>query len=327
MQVSISTLRDTTIQAIKTFGYSSEEANMIANVLLYSELRGKDQGLIKLINPGIPKHPSQSQIEVSQRNAVTTHVNGGLHHPMIVMHKAVESCVEQALQAGVSITSVTHTTSSSGCIGYFAERLAERNLIGLVLASSTTAMVTVPGSSKKLFGTNPIAYAFPTNGDPIVADFATSAISLFGVRQADLLGEDLPDGVAVDADGNPTCDPKSALAGSLLTFGGHKGALLSLLVELLAGCFGGAGFPGGDDKAVNSGHLLIAIKPDSYMGMKEYYQRLESFTNTLSSAANNTASAFIPGYRGLQKEKSITDSGVIEIDDSVWKKIEAIANP
>ena len=71
-------------------------------------------------------------------------------------------------------------------------------------------------------------------------DMATSAIALFGVLSAKAKGEPLPQGVAYGKDGNTTTDAAEALdGGAIATFGGHKGAGLSLVVELLAGALSG----------------------------------------------------------------------------------------
>ena len=112
-----------------------------------------------------------------------------------------------------------------------------QGLIGIALANSPEFVAAAAGG-KACFGTNPIAFGIPQSaGPPLTFDMATSAIALFGVLTSKAKGEPLPEGVAYKADGSGfTTDPSEALeGGAIATFGGHKGAGLSLCVELLAG--------------------------------------------------------------------------------------------
>src|SRR3546814_3558402 len=47
-------------------------------------------------------------------------------------------------------------------------------------------------------------------------------------------GKPIPPGWGIDAEGAPTTDAEAALAGAMLTFGGHKGSALATMVELIA---------------------------------------------------------------------------------------------
>jgi LDH2 family malate/lactate/ureidoglycolate dehydrogenase len=88
---------------------------------------------------------------------------------------------------------------------------------------------------------------------------ATSAIALFGVLSAKAKGEPSPNEVAYGADGNWTTDASEAMEGcAIATFGGHKGAGLSLVVELLAGALSGGAVLGEVEskKVANRGGTL-----------------------------------------------------------------------
>ncbi|SEG69518.1 Ldh family oxidoreductase [Bosea lathyri] len=115
------------------------------------------------------------------------------------------------------------------------EWLADRTLVALSMTTSHP-WVRPFGASRRLFGTNPIAFGWPRdNRKPFVFDFATSAISRGGLEALIATGSQLPADVAVDTQGRATVDPKRAAEGDLLTFGGHKGAALATMIELLAG--------------------------------------------------------------------------------------------
>ena len=129
--------------------------------------------------------------------------------------------------------SSTHTTSRA--LWPETERLAER---GLVAFAFTAALqyVAPAGGIKPVYGTNPMAFAWPRAGrPPLVFDQASSA-SARGEIQIHLRdGKPIPEGWAIGPDGEPTTDPATGLAGAQLPFGGYKGAAIALMVELLAG--------------------------------------------------------------------------------------------
>jgi (2R)-3-sulfolactate dehydrogenase (NADP+) len=126
-----------------------------------------------------------------------------------------------------------------GPLGWFTERLADAGLVALATAVSPAVLAAGPGTGR-VFGTNPMAYSVPRQGRaPLTVDQASSSTAFVSVRDAATRGAPLPEGWAVDADGDPTTDPEAALAGALLPFGGYKGANIALLVELLSSMAGG----------------------------------------------------------------------------------------
>jgi len=115
------------------------------------------------------------------------------------------------------------------------EMLTEANLCAIAVTSAFP-IVAPPGGKLPLFGTNPIAFGWPRKNDhPVIFDQATAAMAHGEVRVAEREGRSLPEGVVLDSEGNPSTNPADVRGGSLLAFGGTKGALLSMMVELLAG--------------------------------------------------------------------------------------------
>jgi delta1-piperideine-2-carboxylate reductase len=150
------------------------------------------------------------------------------------------------------------------------EPFAREGLICMAFVSGL-ACVMPPGGSKVVFGTNPIAFAAPVDGaSPMVFDQATSALSNGDLRIAARGGRNVPLGSGVDRRGRPTLDPAAILdGGALLPFGGHKGASIALMVEILASALTGGqfsfevdftGHPGAETP--RTGQLLIVIDPE-----------------------------------------------------------------
>ncbi|HEX4260932.1 MAG TPA: Ldh family oxidoreductase [Acetobacteraceae bacterium] len=180
---------------------------------------------------------------------------------------AIAELLPLARAQGVALAAIRRS-HHCGAAGITAARLAEAGVVGLMLANTPAAMAAA-GGRRPMLGTNPIAAAFPAGGaDPVVIDLALSAAARGRIVQARARGEAIPEGWALDAAGQPTTDPEAALAGSLLPFGGAKGAALALMVEALAAgltgsafAFAASSFLDAEGPPPATGQLLIAIDP------------------------------------------------------------------
>lgn len=151
-----------------------------------------------------------------------------------------DTALEAARANGVVGYAIQHSHTCTS-LGYFTEQFAEAGLIALGVTNATPR-VAAPGGSARVLGTNPIAFAVPDGhgGVAFQWDFSTSAVALGKITMAQAAGEPIPEGWAIDADGNPTTDPDAALAGSLVSAGGYKGYGIGLLVEVLAAALTGS---------------------------------------------------------------------------------------
>ncbi|WP_236181007.1 Ldh family oxidoreductase, partial [Pseudomonas mosselii] len=196
---------------------------------------------------------------------------GGFAQPALAAARPL--LVEKARTAGIAVLAI-HNSHHFAALWPDVEPFADEGLVALSVVNSMTCVVP-HGARKPLFGTNPIAFAAPCAGhDPIVFDMATSAMAHGDVQIAARAGERLPPGMGVDAEGQPSTDPKAILeGGALLPFGGHKGSALSMMVELLAAALTGGNFswefdwsghPGA--KTPWTGQLIIVIDPSKAEG-------------------------------------------------------------
>lgn len=165
---------------------------------------------------------------------------GGFAQPALAA--ARELLVAKARNAGIAVLAI-HNSHHFAALWPDVEPFADEGLVALSVVNSMTCVVP-HGARKPLFGTNPIAFAAPcAEHDPIVFDMATSAMAHGDVQIAARAGQQLPEGMGVDANGEPTTDPLAILeGGALLPFGGHKGSALSMMVELLAAALTGGNF-------------------------------------------------------------------------------------
>ncbi len=153
------------------------------------------------------------------------------------------------------------------------EALAAEGLAGMAMCPSY-ATVAPAGGNKPLLGTNPFAFGWPRPGQsPYVFDFATSVAARGELELYRRAGKQLPEGWAIDAEGNPTTDPAAALEGAMLPFGQHKGSAISTMIELLAGAMIGdftspeaLDFLGTTTIAPRHGELILAFDPQRMAG-------------------------------------------------------------
>ena len=152
---------------------------------------------------------------------------------------AFDALVERARTHGVALF-LQKNSFTVGELGLYTRRLAKAGLVAFA-ASNAPALMTTVECREPLLGTNPLSFAAPLGDDePLVIDQATSATAFVNVRRAALEGVPIPEGWAVDRDGNPTTDSKEAVNGALLAFGGARGANIALMVEMLAAGMTGA---------------------------------------------------------------------------------------
>ncbi len=154
-----------------------------------------------------------------------------------------------------------------GALGYFAGRLAEAGLAAIAAANGPP-LLAGSGSTKPVFCTNPLAFAAPVaDGPPLIIDQASSATAFVNIRKAGGGGEPIPEGWAIDANGETTTDAKKAVKGALLAFGGARGANIALMVEVLAAGLTGANWSldapdfASGSKSPGAGLFIIALSP------------------------------------------------------------------
>jgi LDH2 family malate/lactate/ureidoglycolate dehydrogenase len=139
------------------------------------------------------------------------------------------------------------------------------------------------------------------------------------IRRAERRGESIPLGYALDAQGRPTTDPKAALGGVVLPIGGYKGSGLSMLMDILGGVISGAAFAGmvADqykvyDRAQDVGHFFLALRPDLFMPMAEYRERMDTLIARVraSPRAEGFAEILIPGEPEARLEAQHRHTGI-----------------
>lgn len=327
MKIPLTLLMSTTISAVKKYGYTDEEAAIICDVLMYAQLRGNNQGVVKLIGSakGLQKDETQKPISIVKDTPVSQLVDGGNQFGMLVMGMAVSTAIEKAKRSGISIVGIRNTASSTGAIGYYAREIANKDLIGFIFAGSPPT-VNPHGSYEPKFGTNPLAVGVPTTKDPMVFDMATAAMAFFGLVEAATAGKSISEDVAYDEEGNLTTDPNKAMDGAIRPFDrNYKGYGLSLVVELLTGPLVQASYVGLNPER-GWGNTIIAIDPNILTDTATFKREMtELLENVKTAKPLDGQEVLTPGERGDAIWKQIRDSGEVEIEENLWEKLQKVA--
>lgn len=328
MKISLKALKELTRKAIKKYGYNDKEVRAIADVLLWAQMRDNNQGIVKLIDKGIPKDPNAGDIVIEKETPISARINGNKNHAMLVAGMAVDIVKEKAKKNGFAIAGTFNTNTSSGAIGYYASRLAQEGLIGFAFSRSPQR-VAVYGSYEPVFGTNPLAIAIPGKEDPIVLDMSTAATSYFGLVEAQTAGRHIPADFAYDKEGNPTTDPKEAIAGAIRSFDrSYKGSGLALVAEILAGPLVGAAFCGLGDSKGNWGHLIFAIDPELLTDRDTLENHVSEIVIKVKSTKKlpGVDEIFVPGERESRLARERQESGLIEVEDNLLAELSKVAD-
>lgn len=247
-------LRDLGAGIFCAFGAPKAEATIVADHLVEASLMGvESHGVIRIIQytaeykagrikPGAP-------VTVEKETPTTAIVDGHLNFGQVCADRLTDVAIEKARQNGVScVTSMNF--GHTGRVGAWTAKIAQADMVGI----ATIAVPRLPGlghfvvpwgGREGRLNPNPISWAAPTAGNPIVADISTSATAEGKIRTARAEGLQLPPNRVIDAQGRKITDPNKFYEpsmGAILPFGGelgYKAFGLAILTTVLGGALGG----------------------------------------------------------------------------------------
>ncbi|KAJ5569430.1 uncharacterized protein N7459_008860 [Penicillium hispanicum] len=267
-------------------GTQRENAAIVANCLVQADLRGVDTHGSNRI-PSYMKRIRQKVLDsaaipsLRQITPVVAQVDGHNGFGSLAAHKGMERAVEMAQQFGIGMVSVKHS-NHFGMSAWLVKQALDVGMMSLVFTNSSPAL-PVWGGKEKLMGVSPIACGAPSgeSSRPLILDMAPSVAARGKIYKALRRGERIPLDWALDKDGNRTDDPAKALEGTMLPMGGPKGSALSIMMDVFSGVLSGAAFAGhvtnpyDPSKPADVGHFLVAVKPDLFMTMDEFKERMD----------------------------------------------------
>jgi LDH2 family malate/lactate/ureidoglycolate dehydrogenase len=321
MKIKLSELNNLVLKALRKYGYNDDESEIIRKVLMYAQMRGNNQGIVKLIGKGIPRNMEGKQYEIVKETPVSALVNGNFTHSMIVMDAITDIVIKKAKENGIAIVGNFNTPESTGAIGYYASKITKSGLIGFAFSSSPFKTTAPYGSNEAMFCTNPLAYGIPTVEGEIVFDMATSEVTYYGLIEAITAGKQLSEPYGYDSEGNETTDPSAILGGAIKTIAGHKGSGLAMLVQILAGALVSA--DSFNSESDNAGNFVMAIDPNLLRNGDDFKNEVSNMVKEIkeSKKVEGVEEILLPGERGNNLTKKVMDSGEIEVEDNLLKKL------
>jgi L-2-hydroxycarboxylate dehydrogenase (NAD+) len=323
MQITIDELRRKVLSTLSS-KLPLDQAEKITEYLLWAEMSGlKTQGILKMTGTEpIQNITAKYALRIERDTKLSQLIDGGANPAPVAFRTATEVAIEKAQQSGFAIVGVHNTFSSIGALAFYVEIIARSDLIGIVMARSPGS--TAPFNSiDPLFGTNPIAFSFPTNKEPLLFDMATSALTWYGLVLAKAKGEPIPEGVAIDSTGSITRDPALAMKGALLPFDkNYKGSGLGMVVEIMSGPLLGAAYC--DCKTFDQewGSTVIALDPSLLVDTEKFKDGCSDLIRIVkTSRTSDGQPARLPGERAQAAYQEALKIGRVDIDEAILKEL------
>ena len=306
-------------QMLSASGANQTQAAAVARSIREAEAEG-----IRGIGLGYVPYYCQ-HLKVGKINGAATPI---VTHPLPALIKAdaadgfahtafeagEQALINAAQHNGIALMGISNAYAC-GVLGYFTGRLARAGLISLMTANASSTMAPWGGKTP-FFGTNPWSFAAPRIGEPLIIDSSSSATAFVNLANAASANAPIPSTWALDENGQPTTDANEAMAGSIAPAGGHKGAALALMVDVLAAGLTGANWSYcasslGDDVGgpPRLGQTLIAIRPEG-LGQTGHAQRLEDMLIAMTQEPNTR----VPGDK-RHTARAHADAHGVEVDD------------
>ena len=332
VKVAAKQAQDFCAECFEKFGVPKEDAENIADNLVLANLRGVDShGIIRIpyYIEGIRKGFVQprSDIRVVEESSSITLLDGGNGLGIPVATKATDLAIDKAKSTGVGVVGVRNL-GHVGMLAYYMKKAIGHGFIGFACVNAPAVMIPW-GGRENMFGTNPMCVGFPMNeGSSIILDMATSGIARFKIMVAALRGKEIPEGVALDKQGKPTTDPKEALEGFLLPFGGYKGYGLVLAIEVLTSALLGALQSKYIEvhPSTQGGFFITVIDISRFRDYEEYKKDVLHLISNVKSCplTDGFTEILIPGeIEEREADKRIRDG--IPIEDATWKELTNLA--
>lgn len=324
--------------AFEGFGFSPEEASIIKDVLMMSDMYGiQSHGMQRVVryHKGIEKGliDIKAKPEVVFETPVSAVVEGHDAMGQLVGHFAMELAIKKAKESGIGIVSARNS-NHYGIAGYYADLALKEGLIGFSCTNSEAIMVPT-FARKAMLGSNPIAFTMPAEPYNFFFDASTTVVTRGKLEMYNKLGKELPNGWALNKDGKASQDAGEVLGnisdhvgGGIMPLGGnteqlgsHKGYGYGMLCEIFASIFSQGGT---SNKCMTGGrsnicHGFMAINPAIFGNPEDVKKHFSTFLQELREApkAEGAERIYTHGEKEAEAIEVCRKEGVPVIDKTV----------
>lgn len=323
---------DITVDAIRAFtadvfdaaGMARSDAETVAENFLWADSRGVDtHGVqripwyLKWFDQGICDPKAQMEVLRERPTLLTADGHSGLGQ--LVATRFAERMIPKAKESGLCLGTI-RMSNDWGCGGWYPHLAASAGLAAIATTTSIPNLAPY-GSRTKLFGNNPMAFAFPRRSDPpILLDMALTPVALGKVLRAQAEGTELPaEWGFKDRDGNPTTDPAAAMKGVIPAIGAYKGTGLAMITNLLAGVLSGSAHSAGVEVG-KRGQFFLFMDPDVVHpdGADAYFDAVEDLVSQVRAVDVLPGQAvYLPGEPEERQRQARLAAGRIRYPASV----------
>lgn len=327
--LSLAEIEDLAFRALTHAGTSEANARLLAIATAMTEADGvASHGLAYIpiycehVQCGKVDGRAKATLDQTRPGMLTADAATGFPHAAIDM--GFQKLIPLAREQGLAALAIRNSYNC-GVLGLHTKRLAEAGLVGLGFTNAP-ASIAPSGGATPVVGTNPFSLAVPgADGPAILIDQSASTIAKSEVMKHAREGRPIPEGWALDPDGNPTTDPDLGLKGSMAPSGGYKGVGVAILVETMAAALTGAtlgihaspfsGTKGGPPK---TGQFFLAIDPAASAG-EAFATRIADLTK----AIHDQPGAHLPGDGRIAARNRARTEGVA-VSKATLSRIEAL---
>lgn len=332
VKLTVDEIQDLSLTILTKSGFGQDHAKTIADLLTTCQVDDcQSHGLFRLfmcaqtMRTGKVDGHATPIVAPTDDAVVRVDAQGGMS--LLAFDLALPLLIEKSRSYGIAAMAINRCFHFSA-LWPEVERLSAAGLAAMAMVPSH-AWVAPAGGTRGSLGTNPLAFSWPRQGkDPFTFDFATSAFARGEIELYRRAGKPLPDGIAIDKNGNPTTDPNAAMEGAMLTFGSYKGSALSIMIELLAGpliddltSLESLEFDGGTAGAPYHGEIILAFDPARFSGgqVAENNARAERLFSDITDQG-----ARLPSQRRFAARAHNTARGYVEIAKSLHDDLLAL---
>ena len=333
MLVKIVEVEKVVLKTLLKWNFPEKDADVILKNMTNAELSGKkSHGFSNLFwykkvvdGEYGPININGSEPIVSKETKISLMIDGKEKTGYVVMKYGLDLSLKKVKETGLVSTVLTNTAPTIGFIGDWAKYVTDNGYIFICFSNAGNS--TSPfGITKKIVGTNPVAFGIPAGSEPIILDMATAATTYANLLRSKELGLEITEDVGLNSSGDLSNDPNAILSGgSLIPFGGYKGSGISLVTEILAGALSGSKI--GSNGTPFWGTFFLLLDPELYCNKNEFIGRVEKFKAEYknSPVRPGISQKFFPGERSQKTYQNNRKTGQIDIDDNFFDRLEKIS--
>lgn len=308
---------------LRKAGLDADKARAVAEVLVEADLMEHTTHGLALLAPYLAEIERGAMTRTGEPGviadfpAAVTWDGRRLPGPWLV-RRAFDLAGERAAKLGTCTVSIRRSHHIA-CLAAYLKRVTDRGLMAILTCSDPTVRSVAPhGGRREVMTPNPLAAAWPTDGDPVILDVSMSITTNALTKRLATENRRFPGAWVLDAAGNPTDEPKATFTnppGALLPLGGvdhgHKGYALGLLVEALTGAL--AGHARADPPEGWSANVFLQVFDPALFGGRADFVRQASHVAAMCRGTPPRPGferVRLPGETGLRRRAEQLANGV-----------------